>query len=809
MANQTSGNQLDAWTYDTAQMTGPGTARAYGLLASATSYIGGTTGEAYAETVNSYDPADNPISTSYTIPSDSLTGQLAGTYTFGASYNPNGSQATQTYAAAGSLPQETVTYGYDNLGYLYTTWGTEPDGTILPGYVWNAFYTDEDQIQEIDLAGTQAAPFDRIIYNYNPIGQLAEERVQQQPTTSWIPVDDTSYTYDKSGNVLTAGDSVTGEYQCYAYDYLARLTAAWSQNSACPASPSTPPGGSGIGGPAPYQQTLSYDNTAGANGTTNGTTGDITGDTLITGTGTGQTTTATTFSYPGYGNPQPHAPSSEQTSVNGGTATTTTLNFAGTGDPPGYLAAAGGATYQWNGPSATPGQLFSVTSPGNTTSYRYDASGNLLLVRDSATGNSTLYLPGEEVTAHGSTVTATRYYTFNGQIVAARTNLNDITWLATDPQGTATTAIDGNIPNGGNAQNVSHRYYTPFGDLLATTGTATWPGTRSYVGGTSDPSTGLDNLGAREYNPAAPAFISPDPVLDPANPTDLNPYDYAYNNPVTGSDPTGLFLPSENGTCQGDPWCSSAADSNPPLNLTDLGEGAIDALYNTGLGILSLAAYGQGNPEAALQISSLPEPFANTDPDNPSFRVGYGGTLALGLLIPGDDQAPTAGLGIDLSSDLTRAADASPAGSEAAELANPGKNFAAEASENSGEQTVAPAPEAGGAATSDTAANAAGNTTRVGRWMSQREFDQMSSTGRVVEGAGGRAYVISPPDPAAYPSAANGSIYAEFDVPSDSLVPGSKPNWWQILGPNLQTRIFGPPPLEMPPATCIEWVCAK
>jgi len=93
--------------------------------------------------------------------------------------------------------------------------------------------------------------------------------------------------------------------------------------------------------------------------------------------------------------------------------------------------------------------------------------------------------------------------------------------------------------------------------------------------------------------------------------------------------------------------------------------------------------------------------------------------------------------------------------------------------------------------------------------MGQPEFNQMSSTGRVVEGAGGRTYVISPTDPAAYPSAAKGSIYAEFDVPSDSLVRASKPNWWQILGPNIQTRIFGPPPPEMPPATCIVWVCAK
>lgn len=101
------------------------------------------------------------------------------------------------------------------------------------------------------------------------------------------------------------------------------------------------------------------------------------------------------------------------------------------------------------------------------------------------------------------------------------------------------------------------------------------------------------------------------------------------------------------------------------------------------------------------------------------------------------------------------------------------------------------------------------DTTRVGRWMSPDELSEMSSTGRVVEGSGGRTYVVEPPNPAAYPSARPGSVYAEFDVPTDALRTASKPEWSVIPGPNVTTRIYGPPPLEMPPATCIVCVTSN
>lgn len=59
--------------------------------------------------------------------------------------------------------------------------------------------------------------------------------------------------------------------------------------------------------------------------------------------------------------------------------------------------------------------------------------------------------------------------------------------------------------------------------------------------------------------------------------------------------------------------------------------------------------------------------------------------------------------------------------------------------------------------------------------MSQNELDQMSNTGRVIEGGGGRTFVVRPPNPDAY--LAGKGVYAEFYVPTSSLQPASKPEW--------------------------------
>ena len=76
------------------------------------------------------------------------------------------------------------------------------------------------------------------------------------------------------------------------------------------------------------------------------------------------------------------------------------------------------------------------------------------------------------------------------------------------------------------------------------------------------------------------------------------------------------------------------------------------------------------------------------------------------------------------------------------------------------------------------------STTRVGRWMSESEYNKMVSTGKVqMSPNGNTAYVTNPADPNAFRAATSGSIYVEFDVPTSSIYPAGNENWGQISGP--------------------------
>jgi RHS repeat-associated protein len=81
--------------------------------------------------------------------------------------------------------------------------------------------------------------------------------------------------------------------------------------------------------------------------------------------------------------------------------------------------------------------------------------------------------------------------------------------------------------------------YKPFGATADATGTVT--SDIQFTGHRTDAENGMIYMNARYYDPQIARFISPDPVIpEMYNPQALNPYSYAYNNPISYYDPSGL-----------------------------------------------------------------------------------------------------------------------------------------------------------------------------------------------------------------------------------------------------------------------------
>jgi RHS repeat-associated protein len=488
-ALESSSTELASWVYDTL---------AKGEPTSATSYYNGS---AYTEKVIGYDGYGLSEGTETVIPS--TQGDLAGTYIQeNKLYNPFTDQL-ESYedSAAGGLPEETAGWSYDNAGDETSVTGTW-------AYVDSLTYTNLGQPQEYTYGSTSEPAWTVDSYN-EQTGALSQQETETGTTP--IEVDDQNYTYDNTGQITSDADTpADGEtqVQCYQYDYLGRLAQAWSQGTTgCSSGPSQSAESTAA---APYWEQYSYNDE-----------NDMTSETSTPASGSA---TTTADSYAAAGSVRPHAISSQAVTTSSGT-TTTGYDY----DDAGQLTSESGASTEsltWN----DTGQLASVTTSAGTTSYIYDAGGDLLLQEDP--DSTTLYLPDEQITLSGSTLSGVRYYTIGGQTVAARTSGGDVYYLTGDQEGTETLAVNSSTLA------VSERFYGPYGNSVGTA-TGTWPGDEGFQDGTTDTATGLTDIGAREYDSGTCSFISPDPVLDPDDPQDLNAYAYAYDSPPSAEDPSG------------------------------------------------------------------------------------------------------------------------------------------------------------------------------------------------------------------------------------------------------------------------------
>jgi RHS repeat-associated protein len=555
-----TGTKLASWTYDKTPING-GSTDALGEPTASTSYD--SKGDAYTETITGYNTAYETTGTSVSIPSDQgllVTGTTTNQYTTTTAYTPRTGLAEYTsYSADGGLPAETVYNTYDEEGLL-TQFGNSAD------YLDNVTYSPQGQI----TSTTFGPNGDQLVQDYTYDAGTA--RTLQSITnlqTLDEAADTTSYTYDDAGNITSTSDvQNTGgtQTQCYTYNDLNQLTAAWTDTGGTSTAGGTSvegiggcdnasPAAANIGGPAPYWETYSYD-------LLGDRTSETTYDTALPASqDTAANATTQEVEYPG-GNlsdsPSSNAPQTAQaqpdsaasilTSSPGGTTTTTpTYNADG-----GLVSQATSKTTGSTPPAGPPGLqkvsydpqgwVSSVTTSGGTTSYTYDADGNVLLQADPH--STTLYIDNgaEQITLTGSTLSGLRF--LNGSpdgTVVVESSAGSDYYETTNQQHTALEAISAA------SLSVTRRYFDPWGNPVGSS--VSWPDNNAFLGKPEDPNTSLVELGSRQYDPATGAFISLDVVLEAGSPQQMGGYSYAGDNPVTDSDPNGTCLLMPNGHC--------------------------------------------------------------------------------------------------------------------------------------------------------------------------------------------------------------------------------------------------------------------
>ncbi|WP_156213095.1 RHS repeat-associated core domain-containing protein [Lentzea aerocolonigenes] len=502
--------KLAEWQYDTSVDTS-GRLNGRGMLTLSRRWVNG---QAYLRKVIGYDEAGRPMGEKVSIPS--AEGALSNGYETRTDYTTNGKPKSVSYLDVNSggttiVPGESVETFYNAFGLPDRTTGGLYTGEA-GHYVTGTNYSALGEVLQ-ETYDSEDSKNNLWVTNFYEEGTRRLERtIADRETPTAYRIADRNYSYDAAGNISRIADTPEGgpsDIQCFAYDYLRRMTSAWTPGSGdCSAAKST----STLGGAAPYWMSWTFDKTGNRlTQTSHATAGN----------------TVNSFTYPAAGAAQPHTVSKVDTTGPNGTSQ----------DTFGYDTAGNTTSRRISGNTQTleydvEGRVSKVkNADGKESTYLYDADGNRLIAREPSA--TTLYVFGQEIRLEAGTSTPswTRYYSHNGHVVAQRNSISGLKWLVTDHQGTEIAAVTaGNLA-------VASRRQTPFGESRGSA--ASW-NQHGFVGGTREES-GLTRVGARLYDSSAGRFLSADPIIDNNDPQQLNGYAYSNNSPVTFSDPTGLL----------------------------------------------------------------------------------------------------------------------------------------------------------------------------------------------------------------------------------------------------------------------------
>ncbi|MFC4047880.1 RHS repeat-associated core domain-containing protein [Dactylosporangium siamense] len=491
----TTGTKLATYTYDTL---------AKGMPTSSTRWVGA---DQYTLSVDGYTERYQPTGQTWKIPM--IQGALAGTKQLSYSYDPIGNLTSVAYPAGGGLPAESVTYSYNDLNAPTTTIG-------LSSYVTSATYGEFGELKQRVQGASGASQLTRQ-YFYDPatmrLTSVQSLLPNQAQPGQFTTVQNDGYAYTATGDITRITDGTDSQSQCYKYDGQHRLTDAWTAADACLAAPAASAVTSS--GKYPYWDTYTFD-----------TSGRRTTDTHRI---SASNTTNRIFHYPAVGAARVHGATSVDYS--GAAVRTDSMTYDNAGNTQQRTINGVVTDFTYNSENQFAAATVHAAGGDQTTTHLYDAGGGLLIRKEP--GGTTLYAAGQEYKLTGaSTVTATRQYSHGGASVAVRTN-DGVSWLAADHQGSANLTVNSTTGT------VQRRWYTPYGADRATQGA--WPNDRGFLNKQNNASTGLLDVGAREYDPNLGTFLSPDPVLSTGDPVTYNAYAYSAHSPIVYSDPSGLI----------------------------------------------------------------------------------------------------------------------------------------------------------------------------------------------------------------------------------------------------------------------------
>jgi len=562
-----------------------------------------------------YTTADNGFKRAQSY--DSLgRGDKTGTQIDGANYVSVTTFDTAGRAAAQQYPTGLKTKNiFTTLGYLKEVRRDNPGQGNDNFLYWSATAMDaEGRLTQFQYGNgvnsyqTYQATTGRLMLQEAGVGQGVGANVVNM-----------AYTYDTVGNVLSRNDSARSVNETYTYDGLNRMSTVQIQGT-----------GTGVS----------------AGITTTAWTYNEIGNILTKNTTNGSTTiSALTYIYnaSGASSVRPHAVASITGGVNwdweggGGSVSNPVFSYDANGNLTGDTTARSVTWSAYNLPIQMSGgsrvanfvfdaehqrikQQSSGASNPNVTYYLDPANGQGLFYEkeclpDCSSGNRTI--DRHFISAGGMTIGMILIDSVNGETTQYwhKDHLNSLVAMT-------------KAASGGGYQICQTFRYDPFGgrQTMLDAGCDAIPKTeRGFTGHEHIEELNFIHMNGRVFDPVLGRFLSPDPfVQDPGDLQSYNRYSYLYNNPLSGTDPTGYFSLRQFGRALGNFLLIPSPKNTFALLASQPGQQQIDNFIMSNQWAYAagqIAAAYFGGPVGAAAFSSYYS-YKATGSVNAAFKTG-------------------------------------------------------------------------------------------------------------------------------------------------------------------------------------------